>query len=166
MTDSNIAYDVLVQNGLRTVVRQALDIARQGMPSGHHFYITFKTGYPGVDIPSHLKANYPDEMSILLENEFWELDVADDCFSVMLMFDTTAKTITVPFLAISGFSDPYANFGLKLEVEHIGQEIRKKTNAKAKPQKLKIQPVESDTDTAIENDQGSKVISLDHFRKK
>ncbi|MGN6690149.1 MAG: SspB family protein, partial [Sphingopyxis sp.] len=86
------------------------------LPGEHHFYITFKTQAPGVDIPAHLVAKFPDEMTIVLQNRFWDLTVAEDRFSVGLSFNQTPSVLTIPYAAITAFHDPSVDFGLQFQV--------------------------------------------------
>ena len=118
--DSLIAYDEIVQEALRAVVGRVLgEIALNGgnLPGRHHFYITFKTQVAGVDIPAALTARFPDEMTIVLENRFWDLAVRDDGFSVGLSFGGVPSMLHIPFAAITAFVDPSVDFGLQFQVE-------------------------------------------------
>jgi uncharacterized protein len=104
----------MVEAAMRGVVREALAYtAANGLPGAHHFYITFKTAAPGVGLASHLAGKYPDEMTIVLEHQFWDLDVADDQFAVTLSFNHRSERITIPFDAITAFADPSVKFGLQ-----------------------------------------------------
>jgi uncharacterized protein len=114
MTEDLMRYDQLTQNALRMVVRDALDIAAtKGMPGEHHFYVSFKTEAPGVDISDRLKAQYPEEMTIVLQHQFWDLKVSDHGFSVGLSFDKTPERLVVPYSALTSFVDPSVQFGLQ-----------------------------------------------------
>src|SRR5947209_3554134 len=111
-----IRYDLLVQDALRSVVRRVLaDAARDGLRGDHHFNISFKTHAPGVALPATIKQRYPDEMAIILQHEFWDLAVTNDHFEVSLNFSRKPERLTIPFDAITGFSDPSVPFGFKLE---------------------------------------------------
>jgi hypothetical protein len=117
MTTDHIRYDLLAQDALRGVVRRVLtDAAREGLPGEHHFYISFKTQHPGVRISSRLAEKYPDEITIVLQHQFWDLSVTDAGFEVGLSFGNAPEKLVVPFDAISGFFDPSVQFGLKFEV--------------------------------------------------
>jgi uncharacterized protein len=118
LPDSLIPYDEIVQEALRAVVGRVLgQIQHDGMlPGEHHFYITFKTSAQGVDIPGHLRARFPDEMTIVLQNKFWDLKVHDDAFEVGLSFNAVPARLFVPFGAITGFVDPAVNFALQFQV--------------------------------------------------
>ncbi|MBL0769192.1 hypothetical protein K5P26_11195 [Sphingopyxis sp. XHP0097] len=116
--DSLIPYDEIVQDALRAVVGRVLRQleGHDSLPGEHHFYITFKTQAPGVDIPAHLVAKFPDEMTIVLQNRFWDLNVGDDQFSVGLSFNQTPSTLVIPYAAITAFVDPSVDFGLQFQV--------------------------------------------------
>jgi hypothetical protein len=116
MATDLIRYDLLVQDALRSVVRKVLaDTARSGLPGEHHFNIAFKTHAPGVVIPAAIKQRFPEEMSIILQHEFWDLVVTQDAFEVSLNFSRKPERLCVPFDSITGFTDPSVPFGFKLE---------------------------------------------------
>ena len=106
-------YDKMVEQALRGVIRDALArAAQQGLRSNHHFYIGFATTAPGVAIPERLLERYPAEITIVLQHQFWDLDVGDESFSVSLSFDKQIERLTVPFAAIKSFADPSVEFAL------------------------------------------------------
>ena len=115
--DSLIPYDEIVQEALRAVVGRVLGSIEEtgGLPGSHHFYITFKTGAPGVDIPNRLVERFPDEMTIVLQHRFWDLKVDDERFTVGLSFNQVPSTLVVPYSAITGFHDPAVNFELRFQ---------------------------------------------------
>ncbi|GAB5349847.1 SspB family protein [Alteriqipengyuania sp. 357] len=116
--DSLIPYDQIVQEALRAVVGSVLQEIEAGggtLPGNHHFYITFKTAAPGVEIPDHLRERFPDEMTIVLQNKFWDLNVTDEGFSVGLSFNRISAHLAVPFSAITAFVDPAVDFGLQFQ---------------------------------------------------
>ncbi|MGQ0588726.1 MAG: SspB family protein, partial [Sphingosinicella sp.] len=117
--DSLIPYDEIVQEALRAVVGRVLgEVEASGaLPGGHHFYITFKTGAAGVDIPKHLSERFPDEMTIVIQNRFWDLKVREDGFEVGLSFNQAPAKLTIPFSAITGFHDPEVNFQLQFQAQ-------------------------------------------------
>ncbi len=116
MPTDYIRYDLLVQDALRSVVRKVMsDVAKGGLPGDHHFNIAFKTHAPGVVIPTAMRQRYPDEMAIILQHEFWDLEVGADVFEVSLNFSRKPERLTIPFDSITGFSDPSVPFGFKLE---------------------------------------------------
>ena len=153
--DSLIPYDEIVQEALRAVVGRVLgQIAQTGtLPGDHHFYITFKTAAAGVDIPSHLIARFPDEMTIVLQNKFWDLKVYDDAFEVGLSFNAIPARLFVPFAAISGFVDPAVNFALQFQVQGEGDDPAAHDVA---GNDAPFEPVED----------GSNVVAVDFKRKK
>src|SRR6187399_339104 len=116
--DSLIPYDEIVQEALRAVVGRVLGaVERSGgsLPGEHHFYITFKTAAPGVNIPKHLRERFPDEMTIVLQNKFWDLAVSDRGFQVGLSFNQIPAKLVIPFAAITAFVDPAVDFGLQFQ---------------------------------------------------
>ena len=117
--DSLIPYDEIVQEALRAVVGRVLgEVEATGrLPGEHHFYITFKTGAAGVDIPRHLSERFPDEMTIVIQNRFWDLKVRDDGFEVGLSFNQAPAKLAIPFSAITGFVDPAVNFALQFQAQ-------------------------------------------------
>ena len=118
-----IRYDLLTQQALRGVVRSVLaDTAKKGLPGDHHFYISFDTRADGVRLSDRLRAQYPDEMTIILQHQFWDLKVGDDEFEVGLSFGGVPERLTVPFEAINGFFDPSVQFGLQFEEVAEGEE--------------------------------------------
>ena len=118
-----IRYDLLTQQALRGVVRGVLtDTAKKGLPGDHHFYISFDTSADGVRMSDRLRSQYPDEMTIILQHQFWDLKVSEDEFEVGLSFGGVPEQLTVPFEAIKGFFDPSVQFGLQFEEVIEGEE--------------------------------------------
>ncbi|MGL4495650.1 MAG: SspB family protein [Beijerinckiaceae bacterium] len=118
MATDLIRYDLMVQDALRGVVKRVLtDVAREGLPGEHHLYVSFKTTHPGVRLSSRLKEKHPDEMTIVLQHQFWDLKVTDHTFEVGLSFATIPERLLIPFDAVVGFFDPSVQFGLKFDVE-------------------------------------------------
>ncbi len=116
MGESPLQYDLWVEQALRQVVRRALDqVARSGLPGDHHFYLTFRTTAEGVVLSDALRAQYPEEMTIILQNQFWNLTVRDDGFEVALSFGGIRTNLGIPFHAVTAFADPGVNFGLQLK---------------------------------------------------
>lgn len=112
--DDEINYEELVQDGLRGVVRETLArVAEEGMIGLHHFYISFSTEYPGVKLSKALKERHPEEMTIVLQHQFWGLEVEDEGFFVTLSFNDTQEQIYVPYNALLSFMDPSVKFGLQ-----------------------------------------------------
>lgn len=116
MSDTSIDYEGLAQDALRGVVRSVLDqVARNGLPANHHFFIAFNTRAPDVGISKRLREQYPEEMTIVLQHRFWDLQVHDDRFEVKLTFGGIPERLVVPFRAIKVFFDPSAHYGLQFE---------------------------------------------------
>ncbi|GGC84118.1 SspB family protein [Chelatococcus reniformis] len=121
MSKDLIRYDLLVQNALKGVVRKVLaDTARDGLPPEHHFYISFRTDAPGTRVSNRLREKYPEEMTIVLQHQFWDLGVNEHTFEVGLSFSGVPERLLVPFDAITGFFDPSVQFGLKFDTKDEG----------------------------------------------
>ena len=148
-------YEAMAQEALRGVVKAALKraAAPEGLPGAHHFYITFKTGAPGVSIPSHLRERFPDEMTIVLQNKFWDLEVGAAGFSVSLTFNQVPAKLQIPFAAITAFVDPAVDFGLQFQA------------VVAEDDAPEHDPAENDAPVMTTED-GSNVVSVDFGRKK
>jgi hypothetical protein len=117
MSKDLIRYDLLVQDALKGVVRKVLsDAARDGLAGDHHFYISFRTDFPGVRLSNRLREKYPQDMTIILQHQFWDLGVTEHAFEVGLSFSGIPERLLVPFDAVTGFFDPSVQFGLKFEV--------------------------------------------------
>jgi uncharacterized protein len=150
-----IRYDKMVETALRGVVREVLArTAASGLPGAHHFYITLKTAYPGVEVPDHLRADYPDEMTIVLEHQYWDLEVKEDRFSVTLSFKNRPERLVVPFESITAFADPAVKFGLQFQA------------APADAANAPAAPAESDEKAPPKPARDGQVVTLDAFRKK
>lgn len=165
--DSLIPYDEIVQEALRAVVGRVLGAVERGggvLPGNHHFYITFKTGAPNVHIPRHLCERFPDEMTIVLQNKFWDLAVDDDGFQVGLSFNQLPAKLQIPFAAITAFVDPAVDFGLQFhaavaDIEPAPHEQAENDAPEAEP--------ERDGKAAVGTaDDGSNVVTVDFGRKK
>ena len=116
MPVDHIRYDILAQDALRGMVRTVLeDIAKSGLPGEHHFYITFDTGADGVRVSQRMRAQYPNEMTIVLQHQFWDLKVTEDEFEVGLSFGGVPERLVVPFAAITAFADPSVQFALQFQ---------------------------------------------------
>jgi hypothetical protein len=167
MAKDFIGYQALTDQALRGVVRDALRrIEKSGLIGAHHFYLTFKTHHEGVDIPDFLKEQYPDEMTIIIQHQYWALKVKDDYFEVTLTFKKLPAPLHIPFSALTAFFDPGVQFGLQ---------FRGETDAKQQPAPVMVPPPEpesaQDTDTPSVAAQPKpaapgEVVSLDSFRKK
>ncbi len=156
MARNFLRYDRMVEAALRDVVRQALvRAATDGLPGNHHFYITFRTEFPGVEIAQRLSARYPKEMTIVLQHQYWELEVGTEAFGVTLSFDDVPEPLRVPFAAITAFADPSVNFGLQFQGSAAADSA---TQAAAK---ATGEPRPADDAAAP-----AKVVSLDTFRNR
>jgi len=189
MSVDHIRYDLLTQQALRAVVRRVLaDVAKVGsLPGEHHFYVTFDTRAPGVRLSARMREQYPEEMTIVLQHQFWDLAVSDTQFEVALSFNGVSEKLLVPFEAIKGFFDPSVQFGLQFEEVGDG-EAQPATDVTAKPaSKKKLPPAAAPSATpapapapaavptaaATEKPDkpdkpsgGAEVVRLDRFRKK
>ena len=134
MADDALRYDVMVETALRGVVRQAVSLAAErGLPGDHHFYISFRTRSPGVKIAKRLRDQHPEEMTIVLQHQYWDLAVHDDTFSISLSFGGKRERLVIPFTAITAFVDPSVNFGLPFKPSQTQDDIaRAATEAPAK----------------------------------
>jgi uncharacterized protein len=120
MSQDLIRFDLLVQEALRGVVRKVLsDAAVHGLPGEHHFYVSFRTDAPGVRISNRLREKYPEEMTIVLQHQFWDLGITEHSFEVGLHFSGVPERLLVPFEALTGFFDPSVQFGLKFELSAV-----------------------------------------------
>jgi len=188
MAVDHIRYDLLTQDAMRGVVRRVLkDAALKGLAGEHHFFISFATRSPGVKISSRLQTQYAEEMTIVLQHQFWDLNVTDDAFEVGLSFNGIPERLTIPFAAIKGFFDPSVNFGLQFapgrsssdEVEPqklapaaekapVEQSGKPAPPSNSRPKTLPATaevaaPVAEDPDKPAG---GAEVVRLDRFRKK
>ena len=159
MAEDPLKYDALIERALKGVVRDVLEIVRDdGLSGDHHFYITFRTEHPGVDIPDHLRARFPGEMTIVLQHQFWDLKVEPNHFSVSLSFSGVPQNLIVPYEAIAAFADPSVRFGLQFD---DGQsEVTAEDEASAEDQGA------DDTEAEPAETPQDKVITLDSFRKR
>lgn len=176
-----IRYDLLTQQALRGVVRAVLsDAARKGLPGEHHFYIAFDTNADGVRMPDRLRSQYPEEMTIILQHQFWDLKVGDDEFEVGLSFGGVPAKLVIPFEAVKGFFDPSVQFGLQFE--EVGEEDGQRPvpanvqdkpveKRKRRPAPAATQPAEAPPAPVVPEPEapaagGAEVVRLDRFRKK
>ena len=175
-------YDALVDDALRSVVRRVLlQVADKGLPGSHHFYISFRSNDPGVNLPEYLRAKYPEEMTIVLQHQYWDLIITDEYFEVTVSFNKHQERIKVPFAALSAFVDPSVRFGLQFDRKDKADAGEKAEGGAAAPtplpapEKRPASGVEAraPADPAAEadgpekaDDQASKVVKLDSFRKK
>jgi hypothetical protein len=184
MADDYIRYDILAQDALRGVMRKVLaEVARTGLPGNHHFFITFLTNAPGVRISSRLRERYPEQMTIVLQFQYWDLKVSETGFEVGLSFSDVPEKLEVPFAAVRGFYDPSVNFELEFDVKPEAvvslpaeSPPDRKPETPAKPpapaarkgeSRSKSEPKAKAPEAAPEAPQkGAEVVSLDSFRKK
>lgn len=177
-----IRYDILTQEALRGVVRTVLsDAAAKGLPGEHHFFISFDTRADGVKISPRLLAQYPDEMTIVLQHQFWDLTVTQDAFEVGLSFNGIPERLVVPLAAITAFVDPSVQFGLKFaiqadaaeeeEAEPVSNERppaqrERPSTAEPPPVPANPSPLAKAGDEDANTQGGGEVVRLDRFRKK
>jgi uncharacterized protein len=173
MTD-HIRYDVLARDALRGVLRRVLtDAAAHGLPGEHHFFITFLSKAEGVKLSPRLLAQYPDEMTIILQHQFWDLVVTDDRFEVGLSFGGVPERLVVPFHAIKSFFDPSVQFGLQFEPSDAAAETTA-PKLPAAPAPAAVAPQVAAPASAASDEpeppaapsEGAEVVRLDRFRKK
>jgi len=160
MAEDHLRYDILAQEALRGVVRKVLsEIAKTGLPGDHHFFITFLTRAPGVRLSEKLLGQYDKEMTIVIQNQYWDLKVTESGFEVGLSFDGVGETLVIPFTAIKGFFDPSVQFGLQFDPAMAPGASATET--------LSDTALEAASSTEGEAEgTGEKVVSLDAFRKK
>ncbi len=185
MATDLIRYDLLVQEALRSVVRKVLsDASRDGLQGEHHFYITFKTHAPGVRLSERMRNQYPTEMTIILQHQFWGLNVLEHGFEVGLSFQKIPETLFIPFEALTGFFDPSVQFGLKFESEIGANDVEGPIDPAARTAEASQDLAAASSDAAhpgaraaavflpgegagdAPQSEEAKVISIDAFRKK
>lgn len=184
-----IRYDILTQEALRGVIKRVLEeVMNCGLPGEHHFFITFDTNHPGVRLSKRMKERYPEDMTIVIQHTYWDLEVNEGSFKIDLSFDDIRERLKIPYDSVKGFFDPWVKFGLQFEAVHGEEESvpehlpvkssprelsvvepedkpakaspKKKTRAKKKVVK-KDAPADAD-----QKSEGAEVVSLDSFRKK
>jgi hypothetical protein len=173
-----IRYDLLAQEALRGVVRRVIaDAAKSGLPGDHHFFITFDTTKPGIKMSPRLHAQHPEELTIVLQHQFWDLAVSDDAFEVRLSFKGIPERLVVPFDAIKAFFDPSVKFGVQFDSADAADEETpaKSRESSALPAAGSSEPISEDAeiepaDVTDEEPEpppaGGEVVRLDRFRKK
>jgi hypothetical protein len=165
--DSLIPYDEIVEEALRAVVGRVLGQVQGAggvLPGNHHFYITFKTHAPGVNIPKHLRERFPDEMTIVLQNKFWDLKVDEDGFGVGLSFNQIPAKLAIPYAAITAFVDPAVDFGLQFQAAVT--DIEPATHEHAENDAPDADSEQATTQDVGIPDDGSNVVTVDFNRKK
>jgi hypothetical protein len=181
MTIDYIRYDILTQDALRSVVHTVLaDVAAKGLPGEHHFFISIDTRADGVGLSPRLKAQYPKEMTVVLQHQFWDMVVTDDRFEVGLSFNGVPERLVVPFRAIKGFVDPSVQFGLQFavtiegddsaEAASPGETARPPARHDHAPPPAALPAAANPAPAAVKPDSeppaGGEVVRLDRFRKK
>ena len=171
MATDHIRYDVLARDALRGVLRRVLtDAAEHGLPGEHHFFITFLSTADGVKLSPRLLAQYPEEMTIILQHQFWDLVVTEDRFEVGLSFGGIPERLVVPFAAIKSFLDPSVQFGLQFEPSETAAEApAAKLPAVPTPSALPVaapEPAAESKEEPAKTSEGAEVVRLDRFRKK
>ncbi len=192
-----IRYDILTQDAMRDVVKKVISEAvKAGLPGDHHFFVSFLTGFPGVKLSARMRERYPDEMTIVIQHQFWDLRATDNYFEIGLSFDEIPETLSIPFAAIKGFFDPSVQFGLQFDVEenevedaeitslvtavsHVDEpEEDSRPVKKATPTASKSKKPATSKKASAKNKKkpakpdskepggGAEVVSLDAFRKK
>lgn len=166
MADHVLRYDKMVEDALRGVLREALKVCIDGLPGNHHFYITFRTHHPGVVIPDYMLARYPEEMTIVLQHQYWGLEVTPEWFEVTLSFNRINERLHIPFPAVTAFADPSAKFGLQFQTDPNLEKDDVPEEEGLSPSEDEI--ADSPADSKTEKDEGhnAQVITLDAFRKK
>lgn len=161
-----LRYDRMIEDALRSVVRDSLKKAAEtGLPGNHHFYITFATGHDGVSMPKQLRAQHSEEMTIVLQHQYWDLEVGEDSFAVSLSFNRAQQRLHIPYAAITTFADPSVQFGLQFQARNAEDEDEAivETDSSEKPaiaesgDRAEVQ--------AQAQDGAGEVIALDSFRK-
>jgi hypothetical protein len=173
MPEDLMRYDLLAQDALRGVVREALRrVVKTGLPGEHHFYIAFDTRHPAVRISERLAKRYPREMTVVIQHQYSNLAVSDEEFEIELWFDKIPEKLAVPFAAVKGFLDPYVQFGLQFESAAAPAKPQSKAKAKKEVEEsVQSEPIpELETEAAEKAEEpeaeAPKVVSLDAFRKK
>ncbi len=170
MATDHIRYDVLARDALRGVLRRVLtDAAEHGLPGEHHFFITFLSTAEGVKLSPRLLAQYPEEMTVILQHQFWDLVVTEDRFEVGLSFGGIPERLVVPFNSIKSFFDPSVQFGLQFEPSDTAAAETPATNLPAAPAPPALTvpaPSAENQDQPAKPSEGAEVVRLDRFRKK
>jgi hypothetical protein len=182
MAEEEIRYDLLTQNALRGVVREVLtQVQRDGLPGEHHLYIAFDTDAEGVSVSKRLKEQYPEEMTIVLQYQFWDLLVTNERFEVKLSFSNVPERLVVPFSAVKAFYDPSAQFGLQFGKPGAANDSARQHMAAALPDLVGVgepeeprgaaepapeEAAEAPSAEVVMSRPPAEVVHLDRFRKK
>lgn len=171
LEDYAIDYPAMIDNAMRSVVRSAMQqVAEHGLPGDHHFFVSFRTTHPAVNISPAIKQRYPEEMTVVIQHQYWDLKITEDSFSLMLSFNNIPEKLHVPFAALTAFADPSIKFGLQFhsydfeedEDEALHCPATGKTGREMPPQASFDEDPPTETKT-VAND--TKVISIDAWRK-
>ena len=171
MSQDHIRYDILAQEALRGVIKKVLlETAATGqLPGEHHFFITFLTNAPGVRISGALQERYPEQMTIVIQHQFWDLKVDDQQFEIGLSFSDQPEKLIIPFSAVRGFYDPSVNFELEFDtliVEELDDSPADEVISEVTELDSATQTDDNEKETAEKDDASADVVSLDAFRKK
>jgi uncharacterized protein len=167
MAKDLIGYEALADRALRSVVKEALKrTEKQGLLGSHHFYLTFRTKDPGVEIPDFLLERFPEEMTIVLQNQFWGLKVSEDEFEVGLTFQKMPTTLVIPFAALTAFVDPSVQFGLQFRNTSAAQKAPVLRDAAKQVPAAAPPALPASEEPLKEPSEAPQVISIDKFRKK
>ena len=174
MSSDALRYDQWIAEALLSVVTRSIRFAAtEGLPGEHHFYISFQTNHPGVEMPDHLRARYPEEMTIVLQHQYWDLLIDDKVFEVTLKFSGRKTRLRVPLGAITAFTDPSVSFGLQLKVTDSGAPLAPEVASDEEPtpqiaEPLAVRKEDPAEENAAKEEEPKKgeVIALDAFRKK
>jgi hypothetical protein len=151
-------YEAMVQKALRKVVRDTLaDVQKNGLSGSHHFYITFQTDRSDVQIPDFLRERHPEEITIVLQHQFWDLKVTDTHLSVTLSFNDKQEVLVVPFTALISFLDPSVKFGLQFMPDEVSQQIQRSSSDEGTSEGASAKKA---------GKPGDNIVTLDKFRKK
>lgn len=175
MAHETIDYPGMIDTAMRQVVRDALiHVDKFGLPGDHHFFISFQTNFPGVSISPQLKSRYPEEITIVVQHQFWDLKITDKQFAIMLSFNNIPEKLVVPFDALTAFADPSIKFGLQFHGKRPAVSANDKEeavscpatgrNGQEKPPMAAFEEEPPSEETNVANDE--KVISLEAFRKR
>jgi uncharacterized protein len=167
MATDHIRYDVLARDALRGVLRRVLtDAAEHGLPGDHHFFITFVSTAEGVKLSPRLLAQYPEEMTVILQHQFWDLVVTEERFEVGLSFGGIPERLVIPFSAIKSFFDPSVQFGLQFETSDAAPAADENETAALPATSALPVPTNEETTEPEKPSEGAEVVRLDRFRKK
>lgn len=171
MNEDLLGYNEMVETAMRSVVKQALDRAAEGgLPGNHHFYVTFRTDHPDVVVPDRLREQYPEEMTIVLQHQFWGLIPDDEGFDVELSFNKRHEHLRIPYAALITFADPSVNFGLQFHVEVNESDLADEPHPEAatdeKGPDYEASHNDTGKDDGAEGEDADNVVTLDFTRKK